>query len=185
MDAAKLMMLGVVGIGAFAVLRMGKASAQGPQTTDPNAGPGPSPTPSQPGARPSGDGLVFLSDPLSLKQGQWYRGRIQVPAEASGPFSQASSSPELAAALNALGFAPGAQLYMTAEQLPASFPQKAVDGATDRTRWFYAAWSLPSVKLPRPAAIDLMWVAPSPELEARYAAAASAKVSGWPSDYVG
>ena len=182
MDAAKLMMLGVVGIGAFAVLRMGKTSGAVPQTTDPGAGPPPPPPPGS--SRPSGAGLVYLSDPLSLKQGQWYRGRIQLPVEAAGPFSRVSSSPELGAAMSALGFAGNATFYMSADELPPDWPAESVQGVTDRTRWFYAMWAMPSIKLPRPAAIDLMWVAPSPELAARYAREAAAKVSGLPS-YLG
>lgn len=172
MDSAKLMMACVVGIGGFALYRMTKTSASSPQTTAP-------PVPLAPGqARPSGQGLVYLSDPLSLKQGQWYRGRLQLPAEAVGPFSRASSAPELQAALATLGFAAGSTVFMSESELPADWPQSALAGANERSRWFYAMWFLPSVKLPRPPAIELMWVSPSPALAERYASE-RANVSGW------
>ena len=172
MDATKLMMACVVGIGGFALYRMSKASASSPQTTAP-------PVPLAPGqTRPTGEGLPYLSDPLSLKQGQWYRGRLQLPAEAVGPFSRASNAPELQAALAALGFATNASLFMSESELPADWPQTALAGANDRSRWFYAMWNLPSVKLPRPAAIELMWASPSPALAEKYATQKST-VSGW------
>lgn len=159
MRADVKLMIGVVGLGLLAAYALSKA--------DPNReAPGEPPRPGDP-PRPEGANLVMLGDPLSMKQNQYYRGRLQLMASLP-PFSSASDEETLGKALVAMGFA-DVRVFMTVKDLPADWPQSTMLNPAPGTRWFQGMWLGPSVKLPRPPNVESMWMTRSPGLVASQA----------------
>lgn len=161
MRADELMMLGVVGLGGYAAYRMLSA---------PSSPSSPSPTPGQtplPGTLPSG--MVVLGNPLRLKEGQFYAGRLNLPAGSSGvatldPFIQQASPEMTRAALEALGFT-NVVIYPTvASTVPQkdNFPAETLMNPHSGTRWFIGKWNKPTMDVPRPPVIEQMWVTRTP-----------------------
>jgi hypothetical protein len=98
---------------------------------------------------------------VHLRQGSWYRGRINASAPLP-PFTPASSREEIAQGLQGIGFT-NVEVYNLA---PATWPPEVSANAQPTTRWFYGKWSMITGDLPRPPNLELLWVAPSPELVA-------------------
>lgn len=129
---------------------------------------------------PEGTALVLLDDPLSLKQNQYYRGRMEMPLDGVPPFDATAGVNVLVESLTGLGFA-DVKFYMKASELPQTgykWPMSTAKDPTPNTRWFQARWNAPSIKVPRPPAIVLMWVTPSPELVAKTLASQPATTAG-------
>lgn len=148
MRADQLLMGAVVAIGGFALFRM-------VTNKDPNAnadGPAPSPSGENSLTLPS-DNVSYLSDPLSLRQAGWYRGRLNVGG--LPPFSTSADASQLAQALTLLGFTE-VRVYMSPAELPDGWPKSTLRQGDD-VRYFSGRWSQPSLKLPRPPAVELMW----------------------------
>jgi hypothetical protein len=184
-DASQFMMLGVLGLGAYAAYRMTQASPSG--TSPAPSTPGALPPPAQPG--PDTNGMTFLGNPLHLKKGQYYAGRLSLPVAPSfaippltpagpptplgavpglpdiSPFTQGASEEVLGRALAAMGFG-DVRVYMSVADLPSSgFPASTQVNPHAGTRWFRAMWNGPAtMDVPRPPAIEMMWVTSSPAL---------------------
>jgi len=125
------MMLGVVGLGAFAVFRLTKTKSNAPQTT----------------SLPD-----LVSQPiagLSLTQGTHYQGRLSLQALDVPPL--ASTKAQLVQFLNLLGFK-DVSVYMTPAELPSSW--RELRTGTANSRWFEGTWNNASLILPRPKQID-------------------------------
>lgn len=152
MDAPKIMMVGVAALGAYAVVRalsapksyaLGDESAESPGDTS---------------------SLVLLKDPLSLKQGQYYRGRLELPTtrlQPIPPFNDEGSEEELTKALIMLGF-DDVRVFTRKEELPTGWPVGTTGAIAKGTRWFQAKWSQASMQLPRPSQIKTMWLTKNP-----------------------
>lgn len=143
LSAPTLVMAGVVGIGAFAVYRLVKT-----KTEDVKPG-------------PDGQELALLGDPLKLAANRYYRARIQ-PSSFLGNQSRA----QVAQSLQALGFS-DVTVYMTERDLPSDWPASAKGSGI----WFQAQWRQPTISLPRPQDLDMIWIA-KPPAAATYVATA-------------
>lgn len=165
MNAKLVLGLGAAGLLGFLLLR---------KKDEPQA-PGTGPASSLP-ERPSGANLVLLGDPLSLKQGQYYRGRLQLAGTSLPPFSAMADEETLGKGLVTMGFA-DVRVYMGVKDLPADWPQSTMLNPVQGTRWFQGMWQGPSIQLPRPWNVETMWVTRSPNLVAAQAAA-QARTSG-------
>lgn len=166
MRADQLLMLGVVGLGGYAAYKMVSASPS-PSGTDPVLPPG---SPPSPGALPSG--MVVLGNPLHLKEGQFYAGRLNLPSDPTGgvlpgslnPFTQQASSEAIRAALEALGFNSVVIYSNIAQTVPQkeNFPAETLMNPHAGTRWFIGRWGKPTMDVPRPPVIEQMWVTRTP-----------------------
>lgn len=130
MNAPLAMMLGVVGLGAFAVYRLSKTKATNPQTT-------------------AADVINQPISGLQLKQGTHYQGRLVLQTLDVPPL--ASSSAQLAQFLQLLGFKE-VSVYMQTSELPSSWTELRT--GTPNNRWFEGTWGNPDILLPRPKQID-------------------------------
>lgn len=161
MRADELMMLGVVGLGGYAAYRMLSApSSPGAAPSSPGATP-------LPGTLPSG--MVVLGNPLRLKEGQFYAGRLNLPVGSSGvaaldPFIQQASPEMTRAALEALGFTSVVIYPTVASTVPQkeNFPAETLMNPHTGTRWFIGKWNKPTMDVPRPPVIEQMWVTRTP-----------------------
>lgn len=155
MDAPKILMLGVVAIGAYAgyrALTAPKAYALGEGGGDSGEAPGDT------------SSLVLLKDPLAMKQGQYYRARMELPTsrlQPNLPFNDTGNDEDLAKALAMLGFN-DVTVYSRKEELPPGWPIGTTGAITRGTRWFQARWSQPSMQLPRPSQVKTMWLTKKP-----------------------
>lgn len=149
MRAEQWLMLGVVGIGSYAVYRM--------IANDP---PPPSPSvehaPAAPGAIP--EGISVVKTPSDLKKNQWYKGRFE------GMSGDAGAVAALLGTLGFGGFDSGdAAIYPTADSARAGgIPEWALSGAGAGTRWFYAPWYGPAQATAFPSNTNVIYVARSP-----------------------
>lgn len=148
MDAPKLMMIGVAGLGAYAAYRMlgaKKDAAQEETIID-------------------SSGLVLLKDPLSMKQKQYYRARLELPAsrlQPLPPFNEEGTDDDLTQAMSALGFS-DVQVFSSKEHLPSGWPVGTTGGPTRGTRWFQGRWSQEAMQVPRPSQVKIMWISKAP-----------------------
>jgi len=125
-DTPMVMMLGVVGLGAFAAYRMTRTKGSEPQTTEPG-----------------------LLSSLKLDQNTHYQGRLALKELDIPPLS--SSKDQLVQFLKLLGFR-DVQVYMTADELPFNWAELKSGGSNNR--WFEGTWNNASATLPRPKQID-------------------------------
>jgi hypothetical protein len=130
MNAPLLVMLGVAGIGAFAVYKLAGTSSSSPQTTAP------------------GVALLPQNAPLSLQQGVHYQGRLILEAVDVPPLS--STKEQLTQFLQLLGFRDVA-VYMTKDNLPFNWSEMKTGGPSNR--WFEGT-SNATVTVPRPKQLD-------------------------------
>lgn len=156
MDVTKLMMVGVVTLGAYAAIKM--LSAQ-------KVLPGPHGEPALPtGEKIDTTGLTLLGDPLSMKKFQFYRGRLELPEsrlQPVPPFNVEGDRASLLAALAALGF-DQVQIFMGRDQMPSGWPAGTLRGTGEGTRFFQGRWSQEAMQLPRPGQLLLIWLTRSP-----------------------
>ena len=140
LDPPFLLMIGVVGLGAFAVFRLTKTKGNAPQTT----------------SVPD-----LLSQPLpglQLQQGTKYQGRLALQPIDVPPL--ASSKAQLGQFLELLGFKDVA-VYMNTSELPPDGtgsptlrPWNELRTGATNNRFFEGTWSNANVVLPRPKQID-------------------------------
>lgn len=167
MRADQLIMLGVVGLGGYAAYRMLSASPTPPGGPTPGGSTPGGPTP-LPGTLPSG--MVVLGNPLRLKEGQFYAGRLNLPAGGTGipgldPFVQQAAPEATRAALEALGFTSVVVYPSIASTVPQKdhFPAETLMNPHSGTRWFIGKWNKPTMDVPRPPVIEQMWVTRTPQ----------------------
>lgn len=125
-DTPMVMMLGVIGLGAFAVFRMTRTKGSEPQTTAPG-----------------------LLSTLKLEQGAHYEGRMVLKELDVPPL--ASTKEQLVQFLQLLGFK-NVQVYMTRDELPFNWQELKTGGPNHR--WFEGTWSNQNATVPRPKQID-------------------------------
>lgn len=126
-DTPLIVMLGVVGLGAFAVYRMTKTDGAKPQTTQPG----------------------LLGPTIRLEQGARYQGRLALKPIDAPPLG--ASRDQLAQFLQVLGFRDVA-VHMTPGELPFNWPDIKTGDSTNR--WFEGTWNNPTTNLPRPKQVD-------------------------------
>lgn len=163
--ADQWLILGVAGLGAYALYRMSRTTHNVQSTVGPNGQPSGSqpstPTPTQ----PSG---VLLPET---------RGRIEAPPlipfvtgdpNAPGPSMQLSNSRAYRGrgenlTENDVSFFDVRYVYSTPEAARAAeFPEWSLTGASRNTRWFYGRYLGADATYARPAKIDAMWITPRP-----------------------
>lgn len=146
MNAPLLVMLGVAGIGAFAVYKLAGTSSSSPQTT-------------APGAQPIAPGSTILipNQGLQLQPGTHYQGRLVLQPVDVPPLS--STRDQLAQFVQLLGFRDVA-VYMTTDELPFNWPDQKTGDETNR--WFEGTWNNGGISLPRPKQIDRLSANGSP-----------------------
>jgi hypothetical protein len=176
--------LGVVGLGVFGVVALSKKAAAQPLPAPP-PGPGLLPTPpSPPAVGPSvpgpsgGGGLVFATDASSvhLRQGQYYRGRLNLGAGLLGllpPFNASATEEDIGKGLAALGLQ-DIRVYMKTSDLPSDWPQETTMNASPGTRWFQGQWGGSTATVPKPSQVEQVWVTSSPALVTARAVQAAA-----------
>ena len=111
---------------------------------------------------PATTSLVLLGDPLSLKKGQYYRGRLDLKSGDLAPFRAEADEEELGKGLSALGFQ-DVRVFMSTSELPAGWPADGLLNPSGETRWFQAAWGQATAKMPRPDQMTMMWVTRTPD----------------------
>jgi hypothetical protein len=162
----KLLMLGVVGLGFYAAYRLltsTTSTSLPPPPDKPNPLPVPTgalplnagPLPSPPANISTVDG-----DPLNLRGGQWYHGRLEL--------SPSATREQVSGQLLTMGFK-NLSVYVT--PLEASqdiFQAFALANPGAGTRWFRARWPLfddignVRPKPRRPNGLAILWVAAPP-----------------------
>lgn len=156
-------MLGVAGVGLYALYRAVSNPPAQPATTNTNAAPllppGPPapapPAPPNPGlpdrATPitAPAGAIFgaggpgQGDVMTLDNSRAYRGRGEDVREED------------------LGFLDAVRIFNTAaEARAAGFPEWALAGPSRVTRWFYGRFTYPDAQYRKPAKIEAMWLLP-------------------------
>lgn len=135
MNAPLLVMLGVAGLGAFAVYKLAGTSSSSPQTTAPPVTPG-------------STLLIPGQSSLALQQGVHYQGRLALQAVDIPPLS--STKEQLTQFLQLLGFRDVA-VYMTSEELPFNWSELRTGASNNR--WFEGT-SNATVTVPRPKQLD-------------------------------
>ncbi len=159
MRADQGIMLGVVGLGAYAVWRMLRAPAPPrpdpedlPILTLPLRGGPPDPAPA---------GTLLVEGGLeTLRPNDWFAGRLELtPNEAKGTlpswgFAGSAARPEL-------GQAPNALVYDVNEARRAGFPAWSLARPGQRTTWFYGRFVAP-LQRGRPPALISLWRAAPP-----------------------
>lgn len=136
--ADQALMAGVVGLGAFAAYRMLKSKP----------------------AFAAPEGKAALGDPLNMQSGTYYRGRLEVPdsrVQPLLPFNTSGTEEDLGRGLVALGFQ-DVRVYMSPGEVPSDWPESTVAEAGSGSRWFEGQWAGPSMPLPRPGQLKLIWV---------------------------
>lgn len=162
MKTSTALLVAAGGLGlVFLATRKKDEGAPSPTPPAPSPAPGPAPAQREPARLPPG---LLSMDALRgqnvhLRQGSWYRGRLDASSPLP-PFTPASSREEISLGLQGLGFK-NVEVYNLA---PATWPPEVSVGAASTTRWFYGQWSMMTGDLPRPPNLELLWVAPSPEL---------------------
>lgn len=170
MRADQWLILGVAGLGAFALYRLASASnASRPSLPGDDREPITPriPTgslPERPGPAPAPPGVVsaIAGNQLSLANSRAYRGRLET-IDAAGranpfPFSPNATSDQLAATLESLGF-DGARAFLTPEDATAGgFAPWAIANAGRGTRWFYGRWTQPAMQVGLPPGVVNVWV---------------------------
>lgn len=183
--ADQLLMLGVVGLGAYALYRMTQAT---PGQTPANAGPmGPTPQapsaptgsnlPERPGL-PGPFGQEFPRVPvialpnavptIHLTNSRAYQGRIETISSAgraqSMPFSPIAEAEVIASGLRGLGF-DAVQVFMTPEEAarPAPDGEPIFSAATRAnagrgTRWFYGRYTGETRDAAAPEGLALLYI---------------------------
>jgi hypothetical protein len=183
LDAHELLMIGVAGLGVYALYRLATASSA---SSAPPPGPAPQPLPAPPddvpillpqraGATPVPPAGTLVTLPKDLHPQFWYAGRVELfdtPALTLPPSW-------LAGALATSGFgganvrpdAPEAKLLPWKVQIYASptearrggIPTWAVTDAGVGTRWFYGRWTGDVPTTAVPSFVKLMWRAAPPK----------------------
>ena len=163
--AEQWLMLGVVGIGAYAIYRFSKTESTvttttGPQQAPPMPIPGPAPNtplPPNPGLPdrptpimlPPGNATIFgaggpgQGNVMTLDNSRAYLGRGEDLTEAD------------------LGFLDAVRIFPSAEAARASgypFPEWALAGASRFTRWFYGRYTFPDARYQKPVNLEAMWL---------------------------
>lgn len=169
MRADQLLILGVAGLGLYALYRMGKAKdtaeeLQNGLRTEPR------PRPDIPtGALPERPGIATLpanvvstqGSPIQLTNSRAYFGRIETVSpggEISQSFPPNAPRADLINALASFGF-DGVRVYMSPEEASQAIEvPEALQNAGRGTRWFYGRWTTPTTSLPRPPEWALLWV---------------------------
>ncbi len=170
--------LGAVGLAALAAVMLKKPAAAAGQPAAPGAPatPGlparpPGVAPATPTPAPAG-ALVFVDDVTSvhLRQGQYYRGRLNVPGVALPPFSLNATEEEIAKGLSALGFV-DVRVYVNVSALPSDWPASTAQNTQAGTRWFQGQWSGITADVPKPfdlvtrqPIVESVWTTASPAL---------------------
>ena len=167
MRADQALMIGVGLFGAYAAYRLFTN-----RRTDPSPDSLPDVTPG-PILVPDSYKSVQLGNPLAMKQNQFYRGRIQMIANAP-PFDLLASRDAITQGLTALGF-DRVSVFMAPSELPTSGNPWRHEYSTEQlskgTRFFEGRWAAPSMQLARPPNLELIWYTRSPELAAAQQAA--------------
>lgn len=157
MDPSKLLMGGVVLLGGYAAYKMLQTSSKMPSSY-PLGEQGP-----KEGAIDA-SGLTLLGDPLSMKKGQYYRGRLELPSarlQPHPPFNADGDQTGIAQALGALGFS-DVRIFMSPSDAPSGWPAGTLAASREGTRWFQGKWSQEAMQLPRPTQLRLLWVTRTP-----------------------
>ena len=153
MRADKLLMLGVVGLGAYAVYRLSKTDTQ--PRPDNELKPTPIVPPNKGPLLPENFPLL-VGNPIHLTNSRAYRGRLET-TDQPAPFSPSSSREDIQRALEVLGFS-NPQVFVTASEAAGNFPEFSLANSTPASRWFYGRWLGPTTDAPRPNAVNLIWV---------------------------
>lgn len=179
MRADQWLMLGVVGLGVYAVYRMTRAEASPlPASPGDSARPTPLPIPSGPlpalpaDSTPPSNLSVVTGPVLKLTPASWYHGRVETVSkngQASSVFFPADNRADLVTALTSLGFG-NVSVFMTPKEASNDiFQPFAFEGAGQGTRWFRARWpfadalgNLSSTSISRPDGLVTLWVAAPP-----------------------
>jgi hypothetical protein len=134
-----MLMAGVVGLGAFAALKL--VTSKSFSSAEPKE--------------------EQMGEVLTMRQGRYYRGRLDLPPSSVQPvlpFNANGSEEDLGRGLVALGF-DDVRVYMSTSEVPASWPASVVNIPGPGTRWFQGRWKGPDIQLPRPRQLTRVWSA--------------------------
>lgn len=174
MRADKILMVGVVLLGGYAVYRLVTAPKVLPEPARPPTPPLPSKgeggpplgdasLPDAPGLIPAiASGTPLVSEPWTLQKERGYQGVIETFGQRS-PFSTSSPREEIKRALEALGFA-DVLVLMTPSEARGHVPDWARDSAGRGTRWIHARWAAENRAVAKPAAFRMLWIARPPKV---------------------
>lgn len=172
MRADQLLMLGVVGLGAYAVYRM--------VTTSASAGEKSSSSTSKPDvpillpARPTEPAIpagILVAHPIlggraDFKNSRAYRMRIETVdtrGRIGAHIRPTDSTEAIAETLALMGF-DNAQAFASPRAASAAgFPAWSLAGAGQGTRWAYGRWTPPTTSLVPPSELSLVWVGDATE----------------------
>lgn len=169
--ADQLLMLGVVGLGVYAVYRMQRVT---PKPINPDDIPILNPN----GQVPFGDRVPNLATEPTIRMAadQWYSGRLDLPVGVARPgppgsiqLSASATREMIEQELRQFGFNP-VQVFMSPTEAQGHIPLPgALAAATEGSRWFSGRWSpalmpdqLPRTRVSRPMFLSLLWYTTNP-----------------------
>ena len=170
--ADQVLMIGVVGIGLLAAYWLTQTTPERQTTTDPQVPPPPQlppPPPFVPGSPPVFPQNLATGTMITLRPGQWYRGRLELAPTATAA--------DVRRFLELQGFDQTSVFTSAAEAENAGILPAARQDPAPSSRWFYGRYaakrlgdaSLVDV-LPRPMAVTALYFAASPAVPRAFAA---------------
>lgn len=138
LDAPMVMMVGVAGLGAFALYKMFGSRGNAPQTTSPEA---------------AAIANALPGEKVTLQQNAKFQGRLKLTSTSIPSIS--ATSEQLRTFLQVLGFS-NVAVFMSPQELP--FNWTAARDGSEKNRWFGATWNGMTVSVPRPEQLDQLAV---------------------------
>lgn len=159
-------MIGVIGLGAYAIYRMIANGSHGGSGAAGGGGPVLSPG----SFTPPADSTAVLGDSIAFEKNRWYGGVVDLGgAGAIAPVT--ANAAGLANALASYGFGTPSvpnfkppNVFLSAAEAALHVPPYAITPTSKTARYFVGLWTLPSQSRPRPAWLPLLWstIAPKP-----------------------
>jgi hypothetical protein len=143
MRADQAIMIAVGVLGGYVVYRMLKAP-KGVQTTETET--------MLASQAPLSSSLALQGSPLSLRQGSRYRVRLHLATNLP-PFGVNSPNEDIQKGFETMGFGS----VVVQKEAPSGWPAESLQNPEPITRWIEGTWMKPSMQLPRPKEIVMMW----------------------------
>ena len=158
MRADQILMIGVAGLGAWAVyqlVRRPDPSRVGPSTNTSPTLPILLPIPVNTGP---GRFTEVQGPTLALRNSRPYWARVETGSLAQSIFQPGDSADTFLAKVQSLGFEPDTvRVFMNPMEAQALGQPFMLANATPNTRWFYGRWLRPTTTITRPRGLTHVW----------------------------